>query len=174
VPATTDLPLPPRQLARISAGIARSPLWYDLADPTPEARSAVRVLATPRYEAWVLGWWPGHGVELHDHGDSHAAFTVVVGELVEITARPSGAIERRALRRGDTRVVPAGTRHDVLDLADRPATSIHVYSPALTSMTFFDPIDQTPTRVEPVLGSDAVWPDEAAHRWLHPSRAHRG
>jgi quercetin dioxygenase-like cupin family protein len=133
----------------------------------------VRILTTGRYEVWVHGWWPGQGVELHDHGDSHAAFTVVEGELVEITCRARGELRRRQLRTGDTRIVPAGTRHDVLNLAAAPATSVHVYSPPLTEMTFYDPIDQSPVRVEPVEDLDAVWPEQAATRWLHPARAPR-
>ena len=123
----------------------------------------------------MLGWWPGQSVELHDHGDSHAAFTVVEGDLVEVTAgRRTAARAARRCRRASTRVVPAGTRHDVLNLTTTPATSIHVYSPQLTSMTFYDPIDQRPLRVEAVEDRDAVWPDLAAHRWLHPARARHG
>jgi mannose-6-phosphate isomerase-like protein (cupin superfamily) len=128
------------------------------------------------YEVWVLGWWPGQSVELHDHGDSHAAFTVVEGELVEVTGRSDGGLDRLELPTGATRLVRAGTRHDVLNLGTGPATSIHVYSPQLTSMTFYDAIDQQVLRVEPMAPDDldAVWPDQAAHRWLHPSRARRG
>jgi quercetin dioxygenase-like cupin family protein len=174
VAPTDTTALRPEQLARIARGLAASPLWHDLAEPSPDARSAVRVLAAARYEVWVLGWWPGQSVELHDHGSSPAAFTVVEGALVEITAGDGGELHRRVLPAGATRTVPAGTRHDVLNLATERATSIHVYSPALTSMTFYDPIDQQPTRVEPVLESAAVWPDAAAHRWLHPARVRRG
>jgi mannose-6-phosphate isomerase-like protein (cupin superfamily) len=165
-PRRLTLPL----LSRIAQGIATSPLWRDLADPIPEARSAVRIVRTDAYEAWVLGWLPGHGVELHDHGASDAAFTVVEGTLVEITGRDDGSLARIELPAGASRVVPAGRRHDVLNVANARATSIHVYAPHLTSMTFFDPIDGTPVRVEEVATDGAVWPEHAAHRWLHPAR----
>ena len=160
-----------RHLEAIAEGVAASPLWHDLSDPTPEGRSAVRVVRTDAYEAWVLGWLPGHNVELHDHGDADAAFTVVEGQLVEITGREDGSLSRLQLDVGASRIVPAGRRHDVLNLASGRATSIHVYAPQITSMTFYDPIDGRPVRTEPVDASGgAVWPDEAAHRWLHPSR----
>ena len=159
-----------RQLETIAEGIAASPLWHGLADPTPDARSAVRIVRTDAYEAWVLGWLPGHAVELHDHGGSDAAFTVVEGTLVEIRGREDGSLSRTELALGASRVVPSGQRHDVLNVHAAPATSIHVYAPHLTSMTFYDPIDGRRVRVEPVEADDAVWPDEAAHRWLHPSR----
>lgn len=168
--------LAPAHLRGIAEGIAASPLWHDLAEPGPGGRSAVRLVRTECYEVWVLGWWPGQSVELHDHGDSHAAFTVVEGDLIEVTGRRDGTLERVELPTGATRLVRAGTRHDVLNLATTPATSIHVYSPQLTSMTFYDAIDQRLLRIEKTSPEDlsAVWPDRAAHRWLHPSRARRG
>ena len=161
-------------LRGITEGIARSPLWHDLADPGPYGRSAVRIVRAELYEVWVLGWWPGQSVELHDHGSSDAAFTVVEGDLVEVTARGTTGLDRLELSAGDSRIVPAGTRHDVLNLGTAPATSIHVYSPRLSSMTFYDAIDQRPLRVEVVEEADAVWPDLAANRWLHPARSRRG
>jgi mannose-6-phosphate isomerase-like protein (cupin superfamily) len=165
--------LSPTFLRGIAEGIARSPLWQDLADPGPDGRSAVRIVCAEHYEVWVLGWWPGQSVELHDHGRSDAAFTVFEGDLVEVTARGE-VLERRELSTGTSRLVPAGTRHDVLNLGAGPATSIHVYSPQLTSMTFYDAIDQRPLRLETMEDVDAVWPDQAAHRWLHPARPRRG
>jgi quercetin dioxygenase-like cupin family protein len=161
-------------LRGITEGIARSPLWHDLADPGPDGRSAVRIVRADLYEVWVLGWWPGQSVELHDHGGSDAAFTVVEGDLVEVTARGRDGLQRLELSAGASRIVPAGTRHDVLNLGTAPATSVHVYSPRLTSMTFYDAIDQRPLRVEAVDDADAVWPDLAANRWLHPARSRRG
>jgi mannose-6-phosphate isomerase-like protein (cupin superfamily) len=163
--------LAPSFLRGIAEGLARSPLWHGLAAPTPEGRSAVRVVRTECYEAWVLGWLPSHRVEMHDHGSSDAAFTVVEGSLVEVTVGSDGRLDHVTLAPGDSRLVASGQRHDVLNLGDGPAVSIHVYSPALTSMTFYDPIDDDGGgRVEPVTDDGAVWPDLAAHRWLHPSR----
>ena len=166
--------LAPSFLKAIAQGIAGSPLWHGLAEPGPDGRSAVRIVRSDCYEVWVLGWWPGQSVELHDHGESHAAFTVVDGDLVEVTAAAWGGFERLEVTSGSSRVVPAGTRHDVLNLTAAPATSIHVYSPPLTAMTFYDPIDQRPVRAEAVQDRDAVWPDLAANRWLHPARARHG
>jgi mannose-6-phosphate isomerase-like protein (cupin superfamily) len=166
--------LSPTFLCSIAEGIARSPLWHDLADPGPDGRSAVRLVRAEHYEVWVLGWWPGQSVELHDHGPSDAAFTVVEGDLVEVTARGLTGLDRIELGVGSSRVVPAGTRHDVLNLGTAPATSVHVYAPRLTAMTFYDAIDQRALRVEQVEDVDAVWPDVAANRWLHPARSRRG
>lgn len=170
-PGTTRLA--PSHLRGIAEGIAASPLWHDLSEPGPDGRSAVRLIRSACYEVWVLGWWPGQSVELHDHGDSHAAFTVVEGDLVEVTARNKGGLDRLVLPAGSTQLVRAGTRHDVLNLGTVKATSIHVYSPQLTSMRFYDAIDQGYLRTETVQDLEAVWPDRAASRWLHPARAAR-
>lgn len=168
--------LAPSFLRGIAEGIADSPLWHGLADPGPDGRSAVRIVRTDCYEVWVLGWWPGQSVELHDHGGADAAFTVVEGDLVEVTARADHGLDRHELGPGASRIVPAGTRHDVLNLGTAPATSVHVYSPILTSMTFYDAVDLRPLRVEAVEDADSgsVWPDAAAHRWLHPARTRHG
>jgi hypothetical protein len=158
-------------LQAIAEGLARSPLWHGLADPTEDRRSAVRIVRTECYEAWVLGWLPGHSVDLHDHGGSDAAFAVVEGELVEVSAARGGPLARTVLPAGAVHVVPSDRRHDVLNLGTGAATSVHVYSPALTAMAFYDDVDGPAVRVEAVADDGAVWPDRAAHRWLHPARS---
>ncbi len=47
-------------------------------------------------------------------------------------------LTRAELRAGATATFGAGHVHDVANESDRPALSLHVYSPALTSMSFFD------------------------------------
>jgi hypothetical protein len=81
-----------------------------------------------------------------------------------------GRLERHVLDAGATREVPRGRRHDVLNLGTGPAVSIHVYSPALSHMSFYDDVRGPAVRVEAVPDDGAVWPDLAAHRWLHPAR----
>lgn len=53
------------------------------------------------------------------------------------------------------RRVPRGRIHDVHDLGSRPVASIHVYGPALTTMTFHDDALR-PTRTEHVY-PEAPW-----------------
>lgn len=95
-------------------------------------------------EAWLLGWPVGGGIELHDHGGSSGAICVVAGILSEtfvdggdpLTA--GGFLRRRHLPTGT--LVPFGPDHihDVVNNGSGPALSIHVYSPRLRSMTFYD------------------------------------
>jgi hypothetical protein len=109
------------------------------------ARRTWRLVArTPAFDAWLIAWPRGGKVELHDHGDAAGAVRVISGTLVEAvpwrddTGRLT--LVRRQLRAGDTRSFPAGHIHDVTNEADGHALSLHVYSPALTTMTFYDVI----------------------------------
>lgn len=52
----------------------------------PSARWWTRIWHDPDVDVWLLSWLPGHTTELHDHGDSAAAFTVVRGALTETRA----------------------------------------------------------------------------------------
>ena len=97
---------------------------------------------TDGYEAWVIGWPPGGSIELHDHGGSRGVVQVVSGRLVETSVIRLG--DRLALR---SRPVSAATRplgigatriHDVTNPGPAPVLSVHVYSPPLTSMTFYE------------------------------------
>ena len=79
----------------------------------------------------------GSNLELHDHGPAAGAFAVVSGALDETFVGPSGPRTRR-VRPGQ--VLSFGLGH-VPDVANRDclaATSVHVHSPPLTTMTFYD------------------------------------
>jgi quercetin dioxygenase-like cupin family protein len=119
--------------------------WLDtiargLASATPPWREASlerwyeRVLVTDTYDVWVIGWPPGTSVGMHDHDDAGAAICVVEGELTEI--RPARRSPEWRLRAGQSVTVEPGAVHDVANRSDRPATSVHVYSPPLTTMNF--------------------------------------
>lgn len=106
------------------------------------------LLAGDDYEAWLLGWPVGNGIELHDHGDSWGAAFVVQGAINETFLDGSGALPAgRHLRH---RRLPAGSLvafgpdhiHDMSNAGDRPALSIHVYSPRLTTMTYYENIPE--------------------------------
>src|SRR5262245_17450245 len=75
-------------LAEIVTGLARAEaLWRPYVAHDPDDRVRRRLLATPAYEVWLLGWTPCQSVGLHDHGAANGAFVVVDGELVETTVR---------------------------------------------------------------------------------------
>ena len=170
VVATEPAVLAPEALVEIAKGIAASPLWAQHVNHDHERRP-VRLLATETYEVWVLGWVTGQSVELHDHGAAAGAIVVTEGTLTEIVAPgPIDDANRLTLAAGAVRAIPAGLVHDVLNLHPEPATSIHVYSPPLTAMTFYDPVDGHAVRTEPVGHESPALDPIAADRALHPSR----
>ena len=75
---------------------------------------------------------------MHDHGASAGALAVIHGALVEHTPRASGGVRRQKIATGEVRAFEAGHRHDVVNDGPDVGLSAHVYSPPLTSMTFYD------------------------------------
>lgn len=170
LPVDPSEPLPAGVLADIATGIAAArPLWGAVVHHDTECRRPVRLLATERYEVWVIGWTPGQGVELHDHGGSAGTFVVTSGTLTELLPRPGAAPVERSLESGRVRHVPVGAVHDVVNRADGPATSIHVYSPPLTSMTYYDPDTLEPMLTVPQVPEEPLLVDRAPSFLLHPA-----
>jgi hypothetical protein len=105
------------------------------------SRSWRLVARTPDFDAWLIAWPKGGKVELHDHGTSTGAVSVISGTLVEAVPRRDDAgwltLVRHELPAGATLGFGAGHIHDVTNESDEHALSLHVYSPALTSMTFY-------------------------------------
>ena len=105
------------------------PLRFDRAE-----RWYARLAADDGHEVWALSWLPGQGTDLHDHGGSAGAFLVVAGALVEETVS-GGRLRPHRLAAGTGRRFGSRHVHVVTNRSTRPATSIHVYGPALTTMT---------------------------------------
>jgi Cysteine dioxygenase type I len=197
-PVDARLPLPAGVLADIAAGLAEArTLWQAVVRYEADGRQPVRLLVTERYEAWVIGWLDGQGVRMHDHGASAGTIVVTAGELTELVppdALPSGAagaqpaekadvsfprppsevvgagdsVERR-LTAGRVWPVPVGAVHDVVNRSPEPATSIHVYSPPLTQMTYYDPATLRPVETMQLGHAPPVLGPRAPSFLLHPS-----
>ncbi|SOJ56734.1 Cysteine dioxygenase [Mycobacterium simulans] len=104
-----------------------------------------RIYGDDELDIWLISWVPGHATELHDHGGSLGALTVLSGSLNEF--RWDGKrLRRRRLDAGDQAGFPLGWVHDVV-WAPRPAViagpaeptlSVHAYSPPLTAMSYYE------------------------------------
>ena len=104
----------------------------------PANRWYHRLAESDGFEIWLLTWLPGQGTELHDHGGSAGAFTIVSGllteeTLVDATGRP--VLQGRAYAQGEGRAFGPYHVHRITNLSRGPAVSVHVYGPALRSMT---------------------------------------
>jgi Cysteine dioxygenase type I len=141
-PAPAGQPrLAPARLATVVAAIAGSPaLWRPLVQFREGRRWFLRLdQADPSYELWLLSWLPGQQTGFHDHGDAAGAFAVAGGELLESTARPGRReIASQSLAAGAVRSFGPAYLHDVRNASDRPAVSVHAYSPALSLMRRYE------------------------------------
>ena len=113
----------------VVSGLASVAVPYELRDQPDPGHAGELVLATDRYEAWVLSWPPRTVGEWHEH-DAPGAFCVVSGELEEVRASGPHAAGRVSRRFGDGRghVFAAGDRHRMTNPLGRATTSVHVYT----------------------------------------------
>ncbi|SHG98779.1 Cysteine dioxygenase type I [Jatrophihabitans endophyticus] len=111
---------------------------YPYIDYDPDERWHQRIYRDRRVDVWLISWLPTQGTQLHDHGGSAGSFTVLDGELTEAVV--TGGDRLVDHRRGANESVGFGARyvHDVRNLSDAPAVSVHAYSAPLTSMNFYD------------------------------------
>lgn len=115
--------------------------------PTDE-RWYRRLHGDDELDIWLISWVPGKATELHDHGGSLGALTVVSGALRETRWDGTG-LRDRELAAGDQAGFPLGWVHDVVwapgasDAAGNrrgpaPVTlSVHAYSPPLSAMSYY-------------------------------------
>jgi hypothetical protein len=133
VPGTEEL----QAMAEGLAATARR--WPGLVGLT--SRRWELLVASDSFEAWVIGWPPEGTIALHDHGDSAGAVAVAGGELVEtlVTENVDGSVStsRRRMAAGTSWRMGSRHVHDIVNDGDRPAVSVHVYAPRLTSMTHY-------------------------------------
>ncbi len=142
--------VPPAMLDSIAAGLATALRPDDLPLEPGQDRAYRRLLLTEAYEAWLIAWAAGGELDLHDHGGSTGAVVVVEGSLVETytdRGRP-GPLRTSQIRAGQTLAIGATRVHGVWNPGPADALSVHVYSPPLTTMTFYDPRRLTPLRTE--------------------------
>ena len=121
--------------------------------PTDD-RWFVRLHGDDEVDVWLISWVPGHRTELHDHGGSLGALTLLSGSLDEF--RWDGdRLRCRRLEAGDQAGFPLGWVHDVVwaptgprvpaaSVSATPETSlsVHAYSPPLTVMSYYEVTSQ--------------------------------
>ena len=91
------------------------------------------------FELWLIHWPTDGGLVLHDHGGSSGAFHVVWGALDETsTTRRGHALRQRRLVSSEGKSFGPDYVHSVVNPEQTVATSIHAYSPPLTSMNFYE------------------------------------
>jgi quercetin dioxygenase-like cupin family protein len=140
-PAAVDVELGTDELLAIATGLARTAPLQPVATKRGQ-RAWHLIAASATFEAWVIAWPPGGRIDLHDHGSSAGAVTVTSGELRETTVvnadSDSVRCETKVVRTGEAVTFGAHYVHDFANVGESPAVSVHVYSPRLTSMSYFE------------------------------------
>lgn len=131
------------ELRALARAIAQDrPTWQPLVRHDPGRRHFVQLHRDPHLDVWLICWMNEQETGLHDHDLSSGAVHVCAGNLLEdrLTYRDQG-LHRTSVER------PASTtfhfdashvhcvRHPE---GERPAVSIHVYSPALWRMGYYE------------------------------------
>lgn len=99
----------------------------------------VRLYADASVDVWLISWLTEQGTELHDHGGSAGAFTVVDGTLTESVWSSGGGRTIDLVRTaGDTVIFGEHYVHDVFNALEPTAVSVHAYSPPLRLMHYYD------------------------------------
>jgi hypothetical protein len=126
-------------LKRIAAGLARAQQSVPL-DGASDVPRSLRLLATAFYDVWLITWPDGSGLEPHDHGHVRSVLHVVEGELIEVFSDRVKRVDPavRILQSGSSTPAESSVVHALNNRSGAEATTLHVYSPPLVDVTFFD------------------------------------
>jgi hypothetical protein len=109
-----------------------------------------RLALTEGVELWLLSWTPGQRTEPHDHGGASGAFTVLTGELAEFYRYPGGPIRSQSHQAGATVGFGSGRAHQVLNISQANAASVHAYSPPLVPTREYAGLADIPAEIPPL------------------------
>ena len=156
------------QLVDLAVELGREPrFWAAHVHHDPNTRYFHQLYRDLNVDVWLICWLLAQDTGYHDHDLSSGAVHVVEGALCEdyFYRDADGWISV------ETRERPAGTVfdfdgssiHGMRHAGGEPATSIHVYSPALWRMGYYEPGEGGPRRMS------ITYADEmAASGHVHP------
>jgi mannose-6-phosphate isomerase-like protein (cupin superfamily) len=125
--------LSPDQLERFARDLAAKPeRWSDLVHHAENARVYSQIWDSEEVNAWLICWSMDQDTGFHDHDESAAGIAVISGHVREERLRLGAPPTERLVGPGETFTVPREAIHRVLHAGDRPAVTIHAYSPPLT------------------------------------------
>ncbi len=137
-------------LLKIVQGLDVTPSGFDrwIPDPLPRDHYHRELLHRGEdYEVVLAVWPPGTRTLPHNHGtcSSHGMIRVLRGEIFNQIYKPAtgdGLVfaERAVYRGGDLIPVPEGLIHSMGNQSTQEmALSLHLYSPEIVNVTYWDP-----------------------------------
>jgi hypothetical protein len=142
VPADENLSRP--QLAELATALGREPgFWSHLVRHDPNTRYFNQLYRDANVDVWLICWLEAQDTGYHDHELSSGAVYVAAGTLSEdYFYRDAGGwihVQTRERAEGTAFDFDGASIHGVRHAGGPPATSIHVYSPALWRMGYYEP-----------------------------------
>jgi predicted metal-dependent enzyme (double-stranded beta helix superfamily) len=136
-----DRDLEPGELAALVQELAERPdLWRGLVRHDEHERVYVRLHRDHHIDAWLLCWVATQETGLHDHDVSSGAVRVIEGRLAELRlVLGEGGLDEVVYAPGEGFCFDASRIHDVRHAGTAPAVSLHVYSPPIWRMGFYEP-----------------------------------
>jgi hypothetical protein len=141
-----DTDLDQERLARLAVEIAQEPrFWEHLVYHDPNTRYFHQLYRDPHLDVWLICWLNAQDTGYHDHDQSSGAVYVVDGRLYEdyFHRDEDGWIREKTREHhpGSLLQFDSAYIHGLRHAGGPPATSIHVYSPALWRMGHYEPDD---------------------------------
>jgi predicted metal-dependent enzyme (double-stranded beta helix superfamily) len=136
-PASTVAPAGLLALAEELA--ARADLWGDLVRHDDARRVYVRIHRDDLLDAWLICWSGAQETGLHDHDLSCGAVRIVSGVLVEdrlVMGEPGIVSSTHSAGAGFC--FDSSRIHDVRNGGPAPSVSLHLYSPPLERMGYYE------------------------------------
>ena len=131
--------LTPEELEQIAHELAEHPdLWRDQVNHSIEQRHYVEIYRDHHIDVWLLCWTGTQDTGLHDHDVSGGAVRVVEGELDEDRLVFGAGVETTRYEAGQSFRFDASRIHDVRNAGAESATSLHLYSPPLWRMGYYE------------------------------------
>ncbi len=136
-----DRDLLPDELRAVVRELAERPdLWRDLVRHDEHERVYVRLHRDHHVDAWLLCWVATQETGLHDHDLSSGAVQVIDGRLAEVRlVLGQTGLDEIVYGGGEGFCFDASRIHDVRHTGAEPAVSLHVYSPPIWRMGFYEP-----------------------------------
>jgi Cysteine dioxygenase type I len=132
------------ELSALAVALGDEPqFWADRVRHDPQTRHFVQLYRDLNVDVWLICWLDAQDTGYHDHDLSSGAVYVVEGSLCEdyFYRDAAGWIDVRTRTRpaGDVFDFDGSSIHGMRHAGGPPATSIHVYSPALWRMGYYEP-----------------------------------
>lgn len=135
------------QLSTLAVALGQEPdFWRAAVRHDSQTRHFTQLYRDANVDVWLICWLNAQDTGYHDHDLSSGAVHVVEGMLCEdfFYRDPDGWIDVRTRERGVGSVFDfdGASIHGMRHAGGPPATSIHVYSPALWRMGYYEPGDE--------------------------------